>query len=282
MKRFFILATAAIVALASCAKTEVVYNDAPEQISFKQITGAMTKAEDLTGGELGVFANQNGTDAEYFGNTKFTWVDVDNVYKADKEWPREGSLDFTVYYPYSVDAKYDLSENVLTVPATARISEVYYGKERFLNRTKTSNPAVVLNHVCAKITVNFEGGSLYTFKSAEISGVNTAGNVEVDYDAPLTVTTVDPVGGSITTGAINFAASGAVNYVLPGDQKNISLIFTQNLGSADIEKEVPITGTWEANKHYIYNISVAANALITFTAEVEDFGTGATTYPTVE
>lgn len=45
MKRFFILASAAIVALASCAKTEVVYKDAPEQIAFKQITGPMTKAD---------------------------------------------------------------------------------------------------------------------------------------------------------------------------------------------------------------------------------------------
>ena len=44
MKRFFILASAAIVALASCAKTEVVYKDAPEEIAFKQITGVMTKS----------------------------------------------------------------------------------------------------------------------------------------------------------------------------------------------------------------------------------------------
>ena len=97
MKRFFILATAAIVALASCAKTEVVYNDAPEQISFKQITGAMTKAaHTLEDGNLGVFAHQ-GED-EYFGNTPF--AGTSGSFTAAKYWPYEGTLDFTVYYPY--------------------------------------------------------------------------------------------------------------------------------------------------------------------------------------
>ena len=44
MKRFFVCAAAAIVALASCSKTQVVYNDAPEEIGFKAVSGVMTKA----------------------------------------------------------------------------------------------------------------------------------------------------------------------------------------------------------------------------------------------
>ena len=84
MKRFFILASAAIVALASCAKTEVVYNDAPEQIAFKQITDVMTKStHTLSSGVLGVFANQGAV--EYFDNTPFTWAT--NAFTAEKYWP---------------------------------------------------------------------------------------------------------------------------------------------------------------------------------------------------
>lgn len=42
MKRLVILA-AAIVALASCAKTQVVYNEEPQEIAFKTVSGVMTK-----------------------------------------------------------------------------------------------------------------------------------------------------------------------------------------------------------------------------------------------
>ena len=279
MKRLFILASAAIVALASCTKTQVVYTEAPEEISFKQVTNVMTKAGALQTGVLGVFAHQG--ENEYFGNTPFTWNT--DAFKADKQWPLEGTLDFTVYYPYSAAAKYDVANNVLTVPATADIQNVYYGAERYEDRDKENNPAVVLNHVCAKITVTFDGGVLYDFSSATIADVNTAGNVEVDYgENPLSVTTVAPEGGSITTGIITFAANGAENYVLPGAQKNISVTFTQKTGSATpIERTATVSGTWDAHKHYVYNISVTANDMITFTANTVDWVSGATTAPTI-
>ena len=45
MKKIFILATAAIVAFASCMKTEVVSNSEPQEIAFRQFTGSMTKAD---------------------------------------------------------------------------------------------------------------------------------------------------------------------------------------------------------------------------------------------
>lgn len=269
MKRLFILATAAIVALASCSKTQVVYTEAPEEISFKQVTNVMTKAGALQTGVLGVFAHQDA--AEYFGNTQFTWNT--DAFKSNKQWPLEGTLDFTVYYPYSAEAEYNVNDNVLTVPATTNIDAVYYGAQRYEDRDKNNNPAVVLNHVCAKITVNFDGGDLYNFSSATIAGVNTAGNVEVDYgENPLTVTTVAPDGGSITTGNITFASSGADNYVLPGAQKDISVTFTQKSGSATpIIRNATVSGTWDAHKHYVYDISVTANDMITFTATTVDW-----------
>ena len=59
MKRLFILASAAALMLASCAKTTVVYNEAPEEIGFKAVTGVMTKAHvewNQETSKLGVFA----------------------------------------------------------------------------------------------------------------------------------------------------------------------------------------------------------------------------------
>ena len=108
MKRILIFASAAIVALASCAKTEVVYKDAPQEIAFKQITGAMTKADTKLSGTMGVFAQYNNdntstTNAVYFDNTSFAEGSTECVWEADeaKYWPLEGNLDFTIYAPYN-------------------------------------------------------------------------------------------------------------------------------------------------------------------------------------
>ena len=54
MKRLFILA-AATVALASCAKTQVVYNEEPQEIAFRQVENVMTKGG--AGTSLGNWSN---------------------------------------------------------------------------------------------------------------------------------------------------------------------------------------------------------------------------------
>ena len=42
MKKFYVFAAVAIAALASCTKSEVVYNQGQQEIGFRQFTGAMT------------------------------------------------------------------------------------------------------------------------------------------------------------------------------------------------------------------------------------------------
>lgn len=109
MKKMLFCAAAAIAALASCSKTQVVYNDAPEEIAFKQITGAMTKATtsfslDQHHTSMGVFANVKGTNAEYFGNTSFSKTTATGesywVANPTKYWPFQTELQFIVYAPY--------------------------------------------------------------------------------------------------------------------------------------------------------------------------------------
>ena len=277
MKRFFILASAAIVALASCAKTEVVYKDGPQEISFKKITGVMTKATTLTGGNLGVFANQG--ESVYFGNTSFGWDATNLYYKSDKTWPLEGTLDFTVYYPYNADAAYtydtDPETNLLTIPvaAGAQIDGVYYGAKRYTAKTSTNQETVILHHACAKITVKFDDDN-YTFVSATVNGVNTSGTVSVDYSStPVVTTLATPTPG---TDDITIASSGDFGYALPGDQTSITVTFKQKVGdtTTPITRNVELgsSNKWEAHKHYTYNVSVAENTnYITFTAQTEDW-----------
>lgn len=60
MKRLFILA-AATVALASCAKTQVVYNEEPQEINFRAISNVMTRADgDAMPLDMGVIAYLGG------------------------------------------------------------------------------------------------------------------------------------------------------------------------------------------------------------------------------
>ena len=82
MKKFYVFAAVAIAALASCTKSEVVYDQGQQEIGFRQFTGAMTKAEgdptnlsDLVGGPttMGVFAHINDSNPyqAYFSNANF-------------------------------------------------------------------------------------------------------------------------------------------------------------------------------------------------------------------
>lgn len=277
MKKFFILASAAIVALASCAKTEVVYKDAPEEIAFKQITGVMTKATALTEGSLGVFAHQE--TAAYFGNTPFNWDGA--YYASTKTWPLEGLLDFTVYYPYIATADYAPTTKTLTLPitdavlATNSLDKIYYGSERITGKKKGDNLVAVLHHVCAKLVVNFDGGDLYEFISAKFTGVYLAGMVSVNYNNPITVTATGTTEAPLKTEDYLLTESdGTVGYVLPGNQTSIIITFKQKTGSATpIVRTATLTpsSTWDAHKRYTYDIKVGANEVIKFSAQTEDW-----------
>ena len=271
MKRFFILASAAIVALASCVKSEVVYKDGPQQIAFKQITGAMTKATDLaTTISLGVTAHDEDGDV-YFSNLPFghngtAWAN------ATAFWPYEGSLTFTVYAPAGT-AAYNANTEILTIEGVEAGENVYYGTDRFT----ASKPAKVdgvtpainltLKHISAQITVNVNLGSAYELKGLTLKAPTTKGNVNVDYTLGASVTT--PV--KTTTTDVPLTSGNAV-YVLPGDQTSIVVDFQQTAEPKQTySKEIELDQTWIANTKYIYNIGINAPEAITFNAEVLDW-----------
>ena len=169
MKRLFILASAAIVALASCTKTEVVYNEAHQEIGFKAVTGVMTKEvqtdRDFTQ-DMGVIAYQSGNSNVYFANAQFTKQTVDATTTWNGEtpqyWPIDSSLDFFVYSPYQatgVTPTNTAGSKTLAVAIadnSTNQNDYLYSTTYITNKSKTSgNIPVGFDHALAYVTVNF-------------------------------------------------------------------------------------------------------------------------------
>ena len=292
MKRFFILASAAIVALASCAKTEVVYKDAPQQIAFRQITNVMTKASLDTDVSLGVLADVTGGQA-HFGNTQFTYVT--DSWTAAVYWPYEGNLDFTVYAPYSENTVF--ADGILAIKNVQAGEQTYYGEKRYLNTVKDETVAVALNHSSAKISVNIKGSDLYTVTGLTLKNVSTSGTVNVVYDSSTgnatSVTTSDNTPASVDLKKNAATFSEVLNtttpvvlddvYLLPGAQTAFDITFTQ--GGLSFTKEISLSADnakWTANSQYVYNITISAPDQIKLSATVNEWATPAVTAdPTV-
>jgi hypothetical protein len=221
MKRFFILASAAIVALASCAKTEVRYDNAePQEISFRQITGPMTKADSDPGLEkyhttMGVDAIYHyGTEEakSYFSNKVFEPIKSGETYTGDWKsnpasyWPLQGTLDFVVYAPYQVNGQaYDIQKQDLTLTLVDNRTnqtdlmvgaEIYSGKS--YPATSPYDIPVTLEHALAKVTLKVKEvqatsntdaaktESVFYLKTVDLTATCQAGNVTVDYSAGAT------------------------------------------------------------------------------------------------
>lgn len=217
MKKLMVFAMAAMVALASCTKTELVDNSAPTPISFKTVKGSVTKSDPavssvtLNGNvPMGVFAYVNKTNGHdlYFRNYKFV-ADIPSAptswgHEEDKAfWPFESSLDFVVYAPWESENDASYSSNTLTI-SNANISPSYsanskivnianqtdylYGASYFDNTddegyTKTSNSVNVdLNHAAAKVTVSFTGKDI-TICDVSLENPVFKGSYTVEYDA---------------------------------------------------------------------------------------------------
>lgn len=124
MKANYIFAALAVVALASCSKSEIVEQNptAKEQaIAFTNYTGAATRASVLDATGLAskgfgayTFLNESTSDATiYLNNEKISTASW--TYTNTQFWPKDeanNKLNFYFYAPYSEDAN-------ITAPSTA-------------------------------------------------------------------------------------------------------------------------------------------------------------------
>lgn len=305
MKKFYVFAAVAIAALASCTKSEVVYNQGQQEIGFRQFTGSMTKTNtnlsELVGGPttMGVFAHINASNPykEYFSNAKFEKTTSGNVWGGNPKryWPIQDKLDFVLYAPYQeTGVGYNLNDDKkLTVNIANNSSEpqidYLYGKVWYDGIGKTNSPvSVVLKHALSKVTINVAANEdgIFTVSSVLLKDTYQAGAYEVSYTTgdDHTPSSVTPSGSKVD---MQFVASSpwtptttvtsctASKLVVPSEQTSIVLTYkmkgseTALTATVNLASTVPVA-TWDTGKHYTYNITLNADEIL-FDPEVEDW-----------
>ncbi len=292
MKRFFICAAAAIVALASCSKTEVVNTSAPEEIGFKAVTGAITKAPlgDQDHETMGVFANYTEGKGIYFDDAMFVegteWVGSPIQY-----WPLTGSLDFAFYAPYNKDAA---SRVYTTSPAANTMSIIVdnsttqvdwlYGADV---KTGTKNSPIAdvsptMKHLLAKIEINVKGSSSVKINEITLTGTKQKETATINYaTGELTWTNANtPVDWNFlanTTPATDPFVLDSNSpktftcYVIPSAQTSFVLHYAiSGVNAPNHTHSLTTFAGWEAGKKYVYNITVTPGE-IKFTPDVTDW-----------
>ena len=273
MKRFFILATAAIVALASCAKTEVVYNDAPEEIALSTVNMPMTKAftEDMT-----VFAYLDG-DA-YFGNTTFAQSGTYWKAATAKYWPASGTLDFLVWAPADPNLTSTGATNLggISKDTNDQVDLLYGSASGDKDDVAVD---VTLNHALSKVQIKVAGdANVYLLGVELLNSTQKATAVVNDFTTPAITWTADATAPKLASKAL-YTPTDNVNgdvlsstakecpefYVVPleGTAASIKLTYKMAGSSATLEYTTPAgaLGEWAEGKHYIYNISVGATEI---------------------
>ena len=283
MKRFFILASAAIVALASCAKTEVVYKDAPEEIAFKQITNVMTKAVDewdTASDVMGLYAYEAGTTTGHLENAQFkkdgsSFVGWDGDEHKPYYWPLGKNLDFVVYAPFSSTAAgYDPSTKVLTYTVDntgADQIDVLYGAEMLDDTPKSPEACpVTMKHALAWIQVNIKADQADVLKvnTFNLTGIVKTAKMNVNYtDAAQPVLSWTNKGEasnlSLLSGPIGTSYT-TVNYLILPAATQTSFDMSYDLGSntgKTWSENLDDASAWEAGCMYVYNIEVGASEI---------------------
>ena len=272
MKKLMVFAMAAMVALASCTKTELVDNSAPTPISFKTVTGSVTKApvtsENPFSDGLGVFASYNNTNSvtPYFSDAYFEKTVTGNTTtwegNPERFWPIESSLNFIVYAPFVASgnnstnsaASAEVSGTTLTVTIPDNTDNQYdymYGSKYYPNCTKANTPesglVVNLNHALALINIEFTGSTNVTVDAAELTNVYMAGSYSVVYNTDGRTTTnitsnnwdvtdIDfqdfTILSNNTTPLSSTTAQGATFMVVPVN-KNNKISFTYKMKGMD-------------------------------------------------
>ena len=207
MKKIF-FSLLAIAAIASCAKTEAVYEGADSEIKLVPVTALQTKANvlaaidgteyptaenfDVYGYWKNVGAGETYTDGQsYFGGAvEFTnkgnyWGGVTPYY-----WPKNGALRFAAYSPADLDIAHnqegDTFSGAYTQPSKTNETWDFLvapTSESYTAMTAAENVSIVFEHALSWITLQVKAKdeaakNVFTIKSVKINGVNTTADFE--------------------------------------------------------------------------------------------------------
>lgn len=284
MKRILICAAAAIVALASCSKTQVVYNDAPEEISFRAINKPMTKTTVDYTEDLGVSAYVIDGDP-YFENKPFTFDG--SKWTGGQYWPIEDALGFVAYGP-GVDCATTVETSTTGISATGVKSDVdfVYSKAFADNGgtgyTRGNAPVngipVELAHAKSKIVINVnvvgtnEEVTAITLKDAGATGdcAVTFGNDPV----------WDPA--KIVYDDFEFFSQNT-HYVIPGTPTDLIITYnTTSPAATGVTHSIDLSGvvmkdtgdnvvaSWLSGYGYTYNVTINSKEIV-ITADVDSW-----------
>ena len=288
MKRFFILASAAIVALASCAKTEVVYKDAPEEIALKAYTGVMTKAPHEgtsmpTSSSMMVYASQSttedGTYTPYFSAKPFTYG---TTWTGSQYWPESGYLKFLAYYPSTLGTQTGDAVNGVTLTVTdINQTDLLYSNLTNAQKCDTKpTAALTFNHALAQIQVKLAvaDGKManVTVNSVAITTPNIGGVFSFGASS-AEWTSKTPAGANLVMNKslsanleTTAAAFGEGALVVPGAQTSLVIDYAVAGLSKQETVELSTYGNWDAGKKYVYNVTISLDE-IQLTASVADW-----------
>lgn len=285
MKKFFFCAAAAIVALASCSKTQVVYNDAPEEIGFKAVSGVMTKAP-LPGTELPTTAKmmvyasksaeEEGTYTPYFSQQTFEWKA--NTYwggTTAQYWPESGYLKFIAYYPSTIGTGAgDATQNIVIsgVDAADQTDILYTNLTDAQACSTKPEVAMPFLHALAQVQVTAKvsdanmtnvnvtkvvltapilTGNL-TLTGTDATWANQANGEDITMDNDIASTDLTTTAQTLGTGAL----------VVPGTTTS-TLVVTYSIDGLEVTTNpISIAGTWEKGKKYIYNLTIGLDEIV--------------------
>lgn len=286
MKRFFICAAAAIVALAACSKTEVINNSVPQEIGFKAVTGAMTKAP-LSGTTLPTDGENNmvvyasssetaeGEYASYFDGVEFGWNSTSSDWTGTtpQYWPESGFLKFKAFYPASVGTASGTATTDVTITGidiSSTQTDILYANLTGAQSAETK-PVVplVFNHalsqIVVKAAVTAEGMTDVNITSVEIVTPHLKGNLKLTgTDATWTSEAnasnlVMENNISSTDLTITALELGTGALVIPSAQTSLKITYSVKGFSKEETKE--LTGNWVKGNKYIYNLKVGLDEI---------------------
>jgi hypothetical protein len=271
MKKFFILASAAIVALASCAKTEVVYKDAPEEIAFKTVNMPMTKAAYTQ--DLGVAAFYLDSKAVYFDVTKFSLHN--GVWTGNQYWPLADALTFAVYGPFDGATDVDMTATGLAATAVASDVDFLYayvdnaGAGYTKKAFESSGVHLELAHTKSKVVVHVSTGTNESVTAVELLETGTTGDCAVTFASDAVVWS------NANKATVNFTTD-TEHLVIPSKPTMLKITYNSTSPAAtgltvsiDLSNQTmkdasdnEITETdWQPGYSYTYHININSNQI---------------------
>lgn len=199
MKKLFLFATMASVALASCTNDESVLGNAMQsnEIKFQNVEySTQTRAEHdataYTGGDIKVFAWKDGADDVFMNGV--TLNNAGEIQGADKYYWPSYALDFAAYTPTTSPVSVGRASGATTLTytftnAAPNTADVNYMYADYVDAQTTGTVALLFRHAMAKVGVtvkksadtNSAGDAIsVNLTSAKIVGVKNEGTFVVN------------------------------------------------------------------------------------------------------